>query len=54
MAKTAQQVPGAVGDLGLSAAACATQAASGILRASASISVSVEASASIGGAASAG
>jgi hypothetical protein len=54
MVKAGQEVPGAVGDLGLSAAACATQAAAGIVRASASVSVSFEASASISGAASAG
>lgn len=54
MVQTGGKIPGAIGDLGLSAAACATQAASGVLRASASVSVSVEASASISGAASSG
>lgn len=54
MVKTAESVPGAIGELGIGAAGCATQAAGGILRASASISVSVQASASISGAASAG
>jgi len=54
MVQTGGKIPGAVGDLGLSAAACATQAAAGIVRASASVSVSVEASASISGAATSG
>jgi hypothetical protein len=54
MVETGAKIPGAVGDLGLSAAACAAQAASGIVKASASVSVSVEASASISGAASSG
>lgn len=54
MVKAAGNVPGAVGDLGFSAAACATQAAAGVVKASGSISVSVEASASISGAATSG
>jgi hypothetical protein len=54
MVRMGGEVPGAVGNLGLSAAACATQAAAGIVRASASVSVSIEASASVSGAASAG
>ena len=54
MVKLGAEVPKAVGNLGISAAGCAAQAAGGILKASASVSVSVEASASIGGAASAG
>lgn len=54
MVQTGGKIPGAIGDLGLSAAACATQAAAGIVRASASVSVSVEASASISGAATSG
>lgn len=54
MVQTGAKIPGAIGELGLSAAACATQAAAGIVKASASVSVSVEASASISGAASSG
>ena len=54
MVKTGAKIPGAVVDLGLSAASCATQAASGIVKASASVSVSVEASASVSGAATSG
>jgi len=52
--QTGQQLPAAVGELGLSAAACATQAAAGLVKASASVSVSFEASASISGAATSG
>ena len=51
MASTAEEVPGAVGSLGLQAGACATQAAAMIPRATASISVSVEVSASVSGSA---
>jgi hypothetical protein len=54
MVQTGGKIPGAIGDLGFSAAACATQAAAGIVRATASVSVSVEASASISGAATSG
>ncbi len=52
MVRAGGEVPKAVGDLGFSAAACATQAAAGIVKASASVSVSFEASASVSGAAS--
>jgi hypothetical protein len=52
MVRAGGQLPKAVGDLGVGAAACATQAAAGIVNASASIHVSFEASASISGAAS--
>lgn len=54
MVRTAEEVPGAVGSLGLQAGACATQAAAMIPRATASISVSVEVSASVSGSAGAG
>jgi hypothetical protein len=52
MVRTGAEIPNAVGDLGLSAGACALQAASGIVKASASVSVSFEASASVSGAVS--
>jgi hypothetical protein len=48
--RAADDVPKAVGDIGLSAAACAAESAAGIINASASISVSFEASASVSGA----
>jgi hypothetical protein len=54
MVETGAKIPGAIGELGLSAAGCATQAAAGIVKASASVSVSVEASASVSGAATSG
>jgi hypothetical protein len=54
MVSTAEEVPGAVGSLGLQAGACATQAAAMIPRATASISVSVEVSASVSGSAAGG
>lgn len=52
--KTAGSLPGAVGELGLNAASCATQAAAILPRATASVSVSVEVSASLSGSAGAG
>ncbi len=54
MVRTAGDVPGAVGTLGLQAADCAGQAAAMIPRATASISVSVEVSASVSASAGAG
>jgi hypothetical protein len=48
--RAADDVPRAVGDIGLSAAACAAESAAGIINASASISVSFEASVSVSGA----
>jgi hypothetical protein len=47
MLRTADEIPKAVGDIGLSAVACAAESAAGIINASASISVSFEASASM-------
>jgi hypothetical protein len=52
--KTAGSLPSAVGELGLSAAACATQAAAILPRATASVSVSIEVSASLSASAGAG
>ena len=54
MVQTSQEIPGAIGSLGLSAAACATEAAAAIPRAAASVSVSVEVSVSVSASASAG
>ncbi len=48
--RAADDVPKAVGEIGLSAAACAAESAAGIINASASISVSFEASISVSGA----
>lgn len=48
--RAADDVPKAVGDIGLSAAACAAESAAGIINASASISISFEASVSVSGA----
>jgi hypothetical protein len=48
--RAADDVPRAVGDIGLSAAACAAESAAGIINASASISISFEASVSVSGA----
>jgi hypothetical protein len=48
--RAADDVPKAVGEIGLSAAACAAESAAGIINASASISISFEASASVSGA----
>ncbi len=45
--RAAADVPKAVGDIGLSAAACAAESAAGIINASASISVSFKASVSV-------
>ena len=50
MLRAADDVPKAVGEIGISAAACAAESAAGIINASASISVSFEASVSISGA----
>jgi hypothetical protein len=50
MLRAADDVPRAVGEIGLSAAACAAESAAGIINASASISVSFEASVSVSGA----
>ena len=50
MLRAADDVPKAVGDIGISAAACAAESAAGIINASASISVSFEASVSMSGA----
>lgn len=52
--KTAGRLPGAVGELGLHAASCATQAAAILPRATASVSVSIEVSASLSASAGAG
>jgi len=52
--KTAGSLPGALGELGLSAASCATQAAAILPRATASVSVSIEVSASLSASAGAG
>jgi hypothetical protein len=51
--RAADDVPKAVGEIGVSAAACAAESAAGIINASASISVSFEASVSVSGAISA-
>lgn len=48
--RAADDVPRAVGEIGVSAAACAAESAAGIINASASISVSFEASVSVSGA----
>ncbi|MET0287652.1 MAG: hypothetical protein ABW352_24405 [Polyangiales bacterium] len=48
--RAADDVPQAVGDIGLSAAACAAESAAGIINASASIRISFEASVSVSGA----
>jgi len=48
--RAADDVPKAVGDIGISAAACAAESAAGIINASASISISFEASVSVSGA----
>ena len=50
MLRAADDIPKAVGEIGVSAAACAAESAAGIINASASISVSFEASASVSGA----
>jgi hypothetical protein len=50
MLRAADDVPKAVGEIGISAAACAAESAAGIINASASISVSFEASVSMSGA----
>ncbi|MDB4975927.1 MAG: hypothetical protein JWN48_4268 [Myxococcaceae bacterium] len=50
MLRAAGEVPRAVGEVGFSAAACAAESAAGIVNASASISVSFEASVSMSGA----
>jgi hypothetical protein len=50
MLRAADDVPRAVGEIGISAAACAAESAAGIINASASISVSFEASVSVSGA----
>ncbi|HEY6882342.1 MAG TPA: hypothetical protein VI299_30130 [Polyangiales bacterium] len=50
MLRAANDVPKAVGEIGMSAAACAAEAAAGIINASASISISFEASVSVSGA----
>jgi hypothetical protein len=48
--RAADDVPRAVGEIGLSAGACAAESAAGIINASASISISFEASVSVSGA----
>jgi hypothetical protein len=48
--RAADDVPKAVGEIGVAAAACAAESAAGIINASASISVSFEASVSVSGA----
>lgn len=50
MLRAADDIPQAVGEIGVSAAACAAESAAGIINASASISVSFEASVSVSGA----
>lgn len=50
MLRAANDIPKAVANIGMSAAACAAESAAGIINASASISVSFEASASVSGA----
>ncbi len=50
LVRAAGDVPSAVGQIGLSAAACAAESAAGIINASASISISFEASVSVSGA----
>jgi hypothetical protein len=52
--KTAGSLPNAIGELGLNAASCVTQAAAILPRATASVSVSVEVSASLSASAGAG
>jgi modification target Cys-rich repeat protein len=53
LAQRAQEVPNAVGDLGMSAAACATQSASAVAGAFGSVGVSVDVSVSVSASASA-
>jgi hypothetical protein len=48
--RAADDVPQAIGNIGMSAAACAAESAAGIINASASISISFEASVSVSGA----
>lgn len=50
MLRAANDIPKAVGDIGMSAVACAAESAAGIINASASIRVSFEASVSVSGA----
>jgi hypothetical protein len=50
MLRAADDVPKAVGEIGVSAATCAAESAAGIINASASISISFEASVSVSGA----
>ncbi len=54
MVRTGAEMPDAVGQLGLQAAACVTEATAALPRATGSITVSVEVSASVSGSAGGG